>query len=140
MIIERLNSSNVDSALDLCEACFGEDCNDFNINSVLTKADKYNYCFVAKDKDLVVGLIVATPVKTPFDIRPMIYISYVCTHEQYRRQGIALALVEYAVSYCRKKLSAKEFLLHTLKGDEAADAVYRKAGFTDDVNGFYLHL
>ena len=140
MKFEKLSLTNVESALELCKNNFGEDCNDFDITSVLNKSSRYNNCFVVLDDDLVVGLIVGTPIKTPFDKLPMIYISYVCTHKNYRGLGIAKNLVKYLIDYCKTHLGAKEYLLHTVKGNTVAESVYRSVGFTEDVNGFYLKV
>ena len=64
-----------------------------------------------------------------------------CKSPAYGFAGSSPALpIKYLIDYCKAHLGAKEYLLHTVKGNTAAESVYRSVGFTEDVNGFYLKI
>lgn len=102
-----------------------------NIRASLT-ANRQEVVIVDEDKGELTGFV-CVQLKKSFcydDYMPEITEVYV--KPQYRRFGIARAMIAYAEEYCRKHYPLNRFELLTGSGNTAARTAYKNFGYCED--------
>lgn len=95
IIIEDLKYEDIAECYELCKECFNEEYGLEEVQDLYKEISKQsNYRFlVAKVNNKIVGYTSAIMAYNLFDgKRPFMTLWWVCTHQNYRRQGIATKL------------------------------------------------
>ena len=99
--------------------------------------NKQEVVIVSQENDSLAGFV-CVQLKKSFcydDYMPEITEVYV--RPEYRKKGIASAMIAYAEKYCSEHYALHKFVLLTGKRNLAAQSVYDKLGYKDDNE---LHL
>ena len=122
MRIETMNSSHVDQIAQLEKLCFSDP---WSINSIASELDnKLAFWLVATEEDRVAGYIGSQTVMDETDMMN------VAVHPDYRRKGIAEALVNGLVEELKRKES-RCLTLEVRASNVPAIALYEKLGFSE---------
>jgi len=100
-------------------------------NCAILINDPGHHIFLAKDKDVVAGLINFTTRMTILHTGPSALIDELIVSERYRGHGIGSKLISSAVEKCRE-LGCGEVEVSTEKGNTGAREFYKKCGFEED--------
>ena len=120
MRIETMNSSHVDQIAQLEKLCFSDP---WSANSIASELDnKLAFWLVATEEDRVAGYIGSQTVMDETDMMN------VAVHPDYRKQGIATALIVGLVGELRKK-GSHCLTLEVRASNENAISLYRKLDF-----------
>ncbi len=95
--------------------------------------------WVARESDslsLIIGMLTLTVYRVPTGIRSI--VEDVAVDSNYRRQGIARALMEAAISFARKA-GASVLTLSSNPQREAANLLYQSMGFERRNTNAYLY-
>lgn len=122
MIIEKMNSSHVVQIAQLEKICFSDPWSEKSIASELD--NKLAFWLVAAEGDTVAGYIGSQTVIDETDMMN------VAVHPDFRRQGIAEALVNTLVENL-KKMGSRCLTLEVRASNAPAIALYGKLGFAE---------
>ena len=122
MIIEIMNSSHVAQIAQLEKICFSDPWSEKSVASELD--NKLAFWLVAAEGDTVAGYIGSQTVIDETDMMN------VAVHPDFRRQGIAEALVNTLVENL-KKMGSRCLTLEVRASNEPAIALYGKLGFAE---------
>ena len=120
MMIEVMNSSHVARIAALEQICFSDPWSEQSVASELD--NKLAFWLVATEDDAVAGYIGSQTVMDETDVMN------VAVHPDYRRQGIAEALVKELVENL-KKMGSHCLTLEVRASNAPAIALYEKLGF-----------
>lgn len=120
--IDTLEEADLEKAINLCVLCFGE--NWRKIANVDFPACFSNYPYrpttiIAKNNNNLIGLSMITPVLLTPDA---FSIAWLCTHPEYRKQGIAKKLVNACETYAIDNLAMNDSAMFMLAS--AIDSSY----------------
>ena len=121
MRYEVMNASHVQQIAGLEKICFSDPWSENSIASELE--NRLSYWLVALDGDIVTGYVGSQSVLGESDMMN------VAVHPDYRRQGIAEALVTHLVQALREK-GNHCLTLEVRVSNTPAIALYEKLGFT----------
>ena len=122
MRIEIMNSSHVDQIAQLEKLCFSDP---WSVNSIASELDnKLAFWLVATEADRVAGYIGSQTVMDETDMMN------VAVHPDYRRKGIAEALINDLVENL-KKMGSHCLTLEVRASNAPAITLYEKLGFTE---------
>ena len=122
MIIESMNSSHVAQIAELEKLCFSDP---WSENSIASELDnKLAFWLVATEGERVAGYIGSQTVMDETDMMN------VAVHPDYRRKGIAEALVNNLVEQL-KKMGSHCLTLEVRASNVPAIALYEKLGFSE---------
>ena len=122
MIIEKMNSSHVAQIAQLEKICFSDPWSEKSVASELD--NKLAFWLVAAEGDTVAGYIGSQTVIDETDMMN------VAVHPDFRRQGIAEALVNTLVENL-KKMRSRCLTLEVRASNAPAIALYEKLGFAE---------
>ena len=122
MIIERMNSSHVAQIAQLEKICFSDPWSEKSVASELD--NKLAFWLVAVEEERVAGYIGSQTVMDETDMMN------VAVHPDFRRQGIAEALVNTLVENL-KKMGSRCLTLEVRASNAPAIALYEKLGFAE---------
>ena len=122
MIIEKMNSSHVAQIAQLEKICFSDPWSEKSVASELD--NKLAFWLVAAEGDTVAGYIGSQTVIDESDMMN------VAVHPDFRRQGIAEALVNTLVENL-KKMGSRCLTLEVRASNAPAIALYGKLGFAE---------
>ena len=122
MMIQAMNSSHVTQIAQLEKCCFSDPWSERSIASELE--NKLAFWLVALEGDMVVGYIGSQTVMDETDMMN------VAVHPDYRRCGVAEALVNGLVAYLQKT-GSRCLTLEVRASNAPAIALYGKLGFTE---------
>ena len=122
MIIEKMNSSHVAQIAQLEKICFSDPWSEKSVASELD--NKLAFWLVAAEGDTVAGYIGSQTVIDETDMMN------VAVHPDFRRQGIAEALVNTLVENL-KKMGSRCLTLEVRASNAPAIALYGKLGFAE---------
>ena len=122
MIIEKMNSSHVAQIAQLEKICFSDPWSEKSIASELD--NKLAFWLVAAEGDTVAGYIGSQTVIDETDMMN------VAVHPDFRRQGIAEALVNTLVENLQK-MGSHCLTLEVRASNAPAIALYEKLGFAE---------
>ena len=122
MIIEKMNSSHVAQIAQLEKICFSDPWSEKSVASELD--NKLAFWLVAAEGDTVAGYIGSQTVIDETDMMN------VAVHPDFRRQGIAEALVNALVENL-KKMGSRCLTLEVRASNAPAIALYGKLGFAE---------
>ena len=122
MIIEKMNSSHVAQIAQLEKICFSDPWSEKSIASELD--NKLAFWLVAAEGDTVAGYIGSQTVIDETDMMN------VAVHPDFRRQGIAEALVNTLVENL-KKMGSRCLTLEVRASNAPAIALYEKLEFAE---------
>ena len=120
MIIEKMNSSHVAQIADLEKICFSDPWSEKSVASELE--NKLAFWLVAVEGNRVAGYIGSQTVMDETDMMN------VAVHPDFRRQGIAEALVIGLVEHL-KTMGSRCLTLEVRASNAPAIALYEKLGF-----------
>lgn len=129
----RLATVNDAEQLDILNDEFngrGETTLDSIRNSLLN--NKQEIVVVADEDNILVGFVCIQLKKSFCYSECTAEITEVYVKEDYRKRGIAGAMISYAEDYCYKTFSTNKFELLTEKSNIAAQSVYGKLGYEED--------
>lgn len=114
--------------------------NDFNGNGETTLEsikdsllnNRQEVVVVAEDKDILVGFVCIQLKKSFCYDEYMPEITEVYVKVDYRKRGIASAMITFAEDYCSKKYPLHKYELLTGKNNLVAQSLYGKLGYKDD--------
>ena len=122
MRIENMNSSHVDQIAQLEKLCFSDP---WSANSIATELDnKLAFWLVATEEERVAGYIGSQTVMDETDMMN------VAVHPDYRRKGIAEALVNTLVERLQK-MGSHCLTLEVRASNVTAITLYEKLGFSE---------
>ena len=122
MKIETMNASHVDQIAELEKLCFSDP---WSANSIASELDnKLAFWLVATDEDRVAGYIGSQTVMEETDMMN------VAVHPDYRRKGVAEALVNDLTENL-KKMGSHCLTLEVRASNAPAIALYEKLGFSE---------
>lgn len=88
---------------------------------------------VVDEEDSLLTGFVCVQLKKSFCYKEYIpEITEVYVRQEYRRHGIASAMISFAEEYCARHYSVSGFELLTGKENRTAQSVYQKLGYEDD--------
>ena len=122
MIIEKMNSSHVAQIAQLEKICFSDPWSEKSVASELD--NKLAFWLVAAEGDTVAGYIGSQTVIDETDMMNL------AVHPDFRRQGIAEALVNTLVENL-KKMGSRCLTLEVRASNAPAIALYEKLGFAE---------
>ena len=122
MIIEKMNSSHVAQIAQLEKICFSDPWSEKSVASELD--NKLAFWLVAMEEARVAGYIGSQTVMDETDMMN------VAVHPDFRRQGIAEALVNTLVENL-KKMGSRCLTLEVRASNVPAIALYEKLGFAE---------
>jgi ribosomal-protein-alanine N-acetyltransferase len=122
MIIEKMNSSHVSQIAQLEKICFSDPWSENSIASEL--GNKLAFWLVATEGEKVAGYIGSQTVMDETDMMN------VAVHPDFRRQGIAEALVNGLVEHL-KVMGSHCLTLEVRASNAPAIALYEKLGFSE---------
>ena len=122
MIIEKMNSSHVAQIAQLEKICFSDPWSEKSVASELD--NKLAFWLVAAEGDTVAGYIGSQTVIDETDMMN------VAVHPDFRRKGIAEALVNTLVENL-KKMGSRCLTLEVRASNAPAIALYEKLGFAE---------
>ena len=122
MIIEKMNSSHVAQIAQLEKICFSDPWSEKSVASELE--NKLAFWLVAVEEDRVAGYIGSQTVMDETDMMN------VAVHPDFRRQGIAEALVIGLVEHL-KTMGSRCLTLEVRASNAPAIALYEKLGFRE---------
>ena len=122
MIIEKMNSSHVSQIAQLEKICFSDPWSENSIASEL--GNKLAFWLVATEGEKVAGYIGSQTVMDETDMMN------VAVHPDFRRQGIAEALVNGLVEHL-KGMGSHCLTLEVRASNAPAIALYEKLGFSE---------
>ena len=122
MIIEKMNSSHVSQIAQLEKICFSDPWSENSIASEL--GNKLAFWLVATEGENVAGYIGSQTVMDETDMMN------VAVHPDFRRQGIAEALVNGLVEHL-KVMGSHCLTLEVRASNAPAIALYEKLGFSE---------
>ena len=122
MIIDKMNSSHVAQIAQLEKICFSDPWSEKSIASELD--NKLAFWLVAAEGDAVAGYIGSQTVIDETDMMN------VAVHPDFRRKGIAEALVNTLVNNL-KKMGSRCLTLEVRASNVPAIALYEKLGFAE---------
>jgi ribosomal protein S18 acetylase RimI-like enzyme len=83
--------------------------------------------------EVVVGFVdidARTPNRpTGFKYNPRPYLSDLCVHPNFRRRGIAQALVQFCEHFCAERLGKAELFIRVEQNNESALGMYQRLGY-----------
>ena len=94
--------------------------------------NKQEVVIVAQEKESLAGFVCVQLKKSFCYDEYMPEITEVYVRPEYRKQGIASAMIAYAEKHCRERYALHKFELLTGKNNTVAQAVYDKLGYRDD--------
>ena len=122
MKIEMMNASHVAQIAELEKLCFSDP---WSANSITSELDnKLAFWLVAMEEDQVAGYIGSQTVMDETDMMN------VAVHPDYRRKGIAEALINDLVENL-KKMGSRCLTLEVRASNVPAITLYEKLGFTE---------
>ena len=121
MIIEKMNASHVPQIAELEKVCFADPWSVTSIETELTS--RLSLWLVAMEGDTLVGYVGS---QTVIDESDMMNIA---VHPDYRRQGIAEALVG-ALEKALRQRGSRALTLEVRDSNVPAITLYEKLGFT----------
>lgn len=121
MIIDKMNVAHVPQIAQLERLCFSDPWSEKSIESELSC--RLSLWLVALDGDKVVGYVGS---QTVIDESDMMNIA---VHPEYRRQGIAEAMIDALVNALREK-GSRALSLEVRASNDPAIALYKKIGFS----------
>ena len=122
MILETMNAAHVAQIAALEKICFSDPWSERSIASEL--ANKLAFWLVATEGETVAGYIGSQTVMEETDMMN------VAVHPDFRRQGIAEALVNGLVEHL-KAMGSRCLTLEVRASNAPAIALYEKLGFTE---------
>jgi len=99
--------------------------------------NKQEVVIVSQENDSLAGFVCVQLKKSFCYDEYMPELTEVYVRPEYRKQGIASAMIAYAEEYCSANFSLHKFELLTGKRNIAAQSVYDRLGYKDDNE---LHL
>lgn len=121
MTIENMSAAHVSQIAQLEKLCFSDPWSEKSIETELSC--RLSLWLVALDGEMVVGYIGS---QTVIDETDMMNIA---VHPEYRRRGIAEALIDALVNALREKRS-RALSLEVRASNDPAIALYQKMGFS----------
>ena len=121
MIIEKMNASHVPQIAELEKVCFADPWSVTSIETELTS--RLSLWLVAMEGDTVVGYVGSQTVIDESDVMN------IAVHPDYRRQGIAEALVG-ALEKALRQRGSRALTLEVRDSNVPAITLYDKLGFT----------
>lgn len=121
MTIENMSAAHVSQIAQLEKLCFSDPWSEKSIETELSC--RLSLWLVALDGDRVVGYVGS---QTVIDETDMMNIA---VHPEYRRRGIAEALIDALVNALREK-GSRALSLEVRASNDPAIALYEKLGFT----------
>ena len=94
--------------------------------------NKQEVVVVAQEKEALAGFV-CVQLKKSFcydEYMPEITEAYV--RPEYRKQGLASAMITFAEKYCKERYALHKYELLTGKKNTVAQSVYDKLGYKDD--------
>lgn len=95
-------------------------------------ANPDNLLLLATTPDLICGIVIAHRLQRLDALRAEVLLYSIDVHEEMQRQGIGHALVDATTAWA-KELNADCTWVLTERSNQAAMALYRAAGGTDDI-------
>ena len=123
MTIENMSAAHVYQIAQLEKLCFSDAWSEKSIESELSC--RLSLWLVALDGDMVVGYVGS---QTVIDEPDMMNIA---VHPEYRRRGIAEALIDALVNALREK-GSRALSLEVRASNDPAIALYQKIGFSQE--------
>lgn len=122
MILEKMKASHVEQIAALEKICFSDPWSERSISSELE--NKLAFWLVALDEDTVAGYIGSQTVMDETDMMN------VAVHPDYRRQGVAEALINALITEL-KQMGSHWLTLEVRASNCAAISLYEKLGFSE---------
>ena len=94
--------------------------------------NKQEVIIVAQENEVLAGFVCVQLKKSFCYDEYMPEITEVYVRPEYRKQGIASAMITYAEKYCKEHYALHKFELLTGKNNTIAQSVYNKLGYIDD--------
>lgn len=121
MIIEKMHAGHVVQIAQLEKLCFSDPWSEKSVASELE--NKLSFWLVAMDGDRVAGYVGSQTVLGETDMMN------IAVHPDYRRQGVAEALVTSLVAQLREQ-GSNSLTLEVRASNTPAQMLYEKMGFT----------
>ena len=135
MEIELLTKKDINKL----QAVFDDDNMIFYENNVNRFLETKNaYAFVAKEKDVVVGLAYGYSL-VRLDGNVMFYLHSIGVLPSFQKQGIGTKMMKYIVSFAKENSFSEVFVI-TDKGNISACKLYEKAGFENDIENEIVYV
>lgn len=128
----RITQDDIEAACELETECFSEPWPRSAFAEIVDKEDADYYLAEDTDTGKLLGGCVIFRILDEGDI------TNVAVHKEYRNQGIAFGLLEYAMEHS-ESLGTVDFTLEVRASNEAAIRLYEKSGFISEGirPGFY---
>ena len=128
----RITQDDIEAACELETECFSEPWPRSAFAEIVDKEDADYYLAEDTDTGKLLGGCVIFRILDEGDI------TNVAVHKEYRNQGIACGLLEYAMEHS-ESLGTVDFTLEVRASNEAAIRLYEKSGFISEGirPGFY---
>ena len=94
--------------------------------------NKQEVVIVSQENEALAGFVCMQLKKSFCYDEYMPEITEVYVRPEYRKKGIASAMISYAEEYCKEHYTLHKFELLTGKNNTIAQAVYNKLGYKDD--------
>lgn len=142
IVIEDLKYEDIPECYELCKECFNEEYGLEEVQELYKKInEESNYRFlVAKVNNQIVGYTSIIMAYNLFDgKRPLMTLWWVCTHPDYRRQGIATKLFNRIEEIAKENNC--ELIYFTSEVERTgAHKFYETMGYKSDISKAFIKM
>lgn len=102
--------------------------------------NKQEVVVVAEENDVLVGFVCVQLKKSFCYAECSAEITEVYVKPEYRKRGIAGAMISFAEEFCEEEYSVHKFELLTERNNSTAKSVYGKLGYKEDEEIHFVHI
>lgn len=102
--------------------------------------NKQEVVIVSEENDILIGFACVQLKKSFCYAECSAEITEVFVEPEYRKRGIARAMISFAEGYCGKKYSIHKFELLTERNNSTAQSVYGKLGYKEDEEIHFIRI